>query len=152
MTRIALIAAAAAFSAGLYLFAQSPTSVWDGVYTAGQAKRGHPLYQENCAPCHGDNLEGDARTERSERLTNRAMPPLSGDSFKGNWNGRPLSDLFDKIRKTMPRDDPGKISPEENAAILAYVLQFNQFPAGKKDLPSDPDAMTDIKFEAVKTK
>jgi hypothetical protein len=31
--------------------------------------------------------------------------PLSGDVFKGNWNGQPLSDLFDKIRKTMPRDE-----------------------------------------------
>jgi S-disulfanyl-L-cysteine oxidoreductase SoxD len=141
-----------AVSAGLYaVLAQSPNSVWDGVYSAEQAKRGEALYSQQCAACHGDSLEGNGQTERAQRLERR-LPPLSGDLFKGNWNGRPLSDLFDKIRKTMPRDDPGKISPNENADILAYLLQFNQFPAGKKDLPSEPDALTDILFEAVKGK
>jgi S-disulfanyl-L-cysteine oxidoreductase SoxD len=152
MIRIARIAAVLGASASLFfLFAQAPTSVWDGVYSADQAKHGHQLYQQQCAACHGDNLEGDAQTERAERL-HRAMPPLSGDVFKGNWNGRPLSDLFDKVRKTMPRDDPGTISAKDNADILAFVLQFNQFPAGKKELPPDPDAITDIMFEAVKGK
>ena len=146
MIRAAVMTLAAAF----FLLAQSK-SVWDGVYSGDQAKRGQHLYREQCAACHGENLEGDGHTERAERLA-RAMPPLSGDVFKGNWNGRPLSDLFDKIRKTMPRDDPGSISAQDNADILAYMLQFNQFPAGKNALPSDPGAMTDITFEAVKSK
>lgn len=152
MTRIAKIAGAVIPSAGLFfLLGQSPSSVWDGVYSADQAKHGRALYQQQCAACHGDNLEGDAHTERAERLA-RALPPLSGDVFKGNWNGRPLSDLFDKVRKTMPRDDPGTISAKDNADILAYMLQFNQFPAGKKDLADDPGALTEILFEAVKSK
>lgn len=141
-----------ALSAGLYsALAQSPHSVWDGVYTPEQAKRGEAMYKKDCAACHGDHLEGDGQTERAQNLQ-RMLPPLSGDVFKGNWNGRPLSDLLDKIRKTMPRDDPGTISPKENADILAYMLQFNQFPAGKKELAVDPDALTDIMFEAVKPK
>jgi len=146
------IAGLMAVSAGLYsVLAQAPNSVWDGVYSPEQAKRGETLYTQQCAACHGDNLEGNGQTERAQRLERR-LPPLSGDLFKGNWNGRPLSDLFDKVRKTMPRDDPGKISANENADILAYLLQFNQFPSGKKDLPAEPDAMTDILFEAVKGK
>jgi cytochrome c len=131
--------------------AQAPASVWDGVYTADQAKTGETLYKQECASCHGDNLEGNAQTERAERLE-RVLPPLSGDVFKGNWNGRPLSDLFDKIRRTMPRDDPGKISLKQNADILAYMLKFNEFPAGKTDLPADPSQLTETRFESVKSK
>jgi cytochrome c len=131
--------------------AQAPASVWAGVYTENQAKRGDTLYKQECASCHGDALEGNAQTERAERLA-RVLPPLSGDVFKGNWNNRPLSDLFDKIRRTMPRDEPGKITLKQNADILAYMLKFNEFPAGKAELPADPSLLTETMFEAVKPK
>jgi cytochrome c len=133
------------------LSADEPASVWGGVYTEQQATRGQALYKKDCAACHGDALEGNAQTERAEKLE-RVLPPLSGDVFKGNWNGRPLSDLFDKIRKTMPRDDPGTISLKDNADILAYMLKFNGFPVGKAELPADPSLLTDTLFEAVKPK
>jgi quinoprotein glucose dehydrogenase len=142
----------AVLSGGLYsVLAQSPSSVWDGVYTTAQAQRGEALYTQQCAACHGETLEGDAQTDRAKRLA-RAIPPLSGDVFKGNWNGRPLSDLFDKIRKTMPRDDPGTVSLKDNADILAYILKYNHFPTGSKDLASEPEALTEITFESVKPK
>jgi S-disulfanyl-L-cysteine oxidoreductase SoxD len=131
--------------------AQAPASVWDGVYTDGQAKRGEASYHEHCAPCHGEALEGNGQTDRAQKLE-RMLPPLSGDVFKGNWNGRPLSDLFDKIRKTMPRDDQGKFTPKQTADVVAYLLKFNQFPVGKAELPPDASALTEIQFEAVKPK
>ena len=31
-------------------------SVWNGVYTDEQAKRGEPLYRLRCASCHGDKM------------------------------------------------------------------------------------------------
>jgi len=129
--------------------AQAPASVWDGVYTQDQAKRGEAQYTKQCATCHGDMLEGNGQTERAQRLK-RMLPPLSGDVFMGTWNKRPLSDLFDKIRRTMPRDNPGKITLEQSADILAYMLKFNGFPAGKAELPADPSSLTDTLFEAVK--
>lgn len=131
--------------------AQAPASVWAGVYTDAQAKRGEVIYKQQCAACHGDALEGNGQTERAQRLE-RALPPLSGDVFKGNWNGRPLSDLFDKMKKTMPWDDPGKIDVKQNADVLAYLLKFNQFPSGKAELPADPSLLTETLFEAVKPK
>lgn len=131
--------------------AQAPASVWAGVYTEQQAKRGDALYNKECAACHGDALEGNGQTERAQKLE-RMLPPLSGDVFKGNWNGRPLSDLFDKMKRTMPRDDPGKISLNQNADILAYMLKFNGFPSGKAELPADPSLLTETIFEAVKPK
>jgi hypothetical protein len=39
---------------------------------------------------------------------------------------------------------------EQSADILAYMLNFNGFPAGKAELPADPSALTDTLFEAVK--
>ena len=131
--------------------AQAPASVWAGVYTDPQAKRGEALYKQECATCHGEALEGNGQTERAQRLE-RALPPLSGDVFKGNWNGRPLSDLFDKMKRTMPRDDPGKIGLNQNADILAYMLKFNGFPSGKAELPADASLLTETIFEAVKPK
>ena len=133
------------------LQAQAPASVWDGVYTADQAKRGEAVYNKDCGPCHGDVLEGNGQTERAQKLE-RMLPPLAGDVFKGNWNGRPLSDLFDKIRKTMPRDTQEKIAPKPTADVVAYILKCNQFPAGKNELPADASALTEIQFEAVKPK
>src|SRR5688572_31888871 len=49
----------------------------DGVYTDAQAKRGDVLYKEQCATCHGDNLEGSG-----------PMPPLAGKDFLVNWQGK----------------------------------------------------------------
>ena len=38
--------------------ADGSRSVWDGVYTDEQAKRGAPLYSQYCASCHGAELTG----------------------------------------------------------------------------------------------
>lgn len=133
------------------LLVAAPRSVWDGVYSAGQATRGKAAYQQNCAGCHGDNLDGDGHSERAQ-LFDGAIPPLSGDGFKANWNGHPLSDLFDKVQKQMPRDNPGTVSAKDCTDIVAYMLQFNQFPAGKNDLAADADAMGEITFDVIKPK
>jgi quinoprotein glucose dehydrogenase len=146
------VAALLILSAAIYrLEAQPPASVWDGAYSQAQAQRGETQYKQQCAVCHGDALEGDAQTERGKQL-NRVLPPLSGDVFKGNWNGRPLSDLFDKVSRTMPRDDPGKVSRPDTADIIAFMLKFNGFPAGKAELPPEPSLLTDTMFESVKPK
>lgn len=133
-----------------YLLAPAPRSVWDGVYSADQAARGKVAYKEHCAGCHGDNLDGEGHSDRAQRFD--GVPPLSGDGFKANWNGRALSDLYDKIQKQMPRDNPGSVSATDSTDIVAYMLQFNQFPAGKSDLAADADSMGDITFEVIKPK
>jgi mono/diheme cytochrome c family protein len=126
---------------GMVLYAQVASSVWDGVYSAEQAKRGEVLYGTECASCHGGKLEGKGQA-----------PPLAGGEFTGNWNGMTLGDLFDKMQTSMPADQPGRLSGEQNAAILAYVLSTNKFPAGKTDLPKDAKQLEQIRFEAAKGK
>ena len=40
------------------LLALQSQTVWDGVYTAEQAKRGAEVYANHCASCHGLALTG----------------------------------------------------------------------------------------------
>jgi mono/diheme cytochrome c family protein len=103
--------------------AQAPPTVWDGVYTVEQAQRGGAVYQTNCAPCHGDTLLGA-----------EAAPPLVGDQFNSTWDGVTLTDLFDRIRTTMPQTAPGSLSRVQVGEVLAYILQSGKFPAGDKPL------------------
>jgi S-disulfanyl-L-cysteine oxidoreductase SoxD len=117
-----------------------PRSVWDGVYTEEQAKRGEPLYYHDCSSCHGDQLQGDDNS-----------PALAGTDFVTDWNGLTLGKLFDKIRLTMPRDGPSQVSNPEKADILAYILSVNKFPAGKAELQQG-DALKEIRFEAKPAK
>jgi cytochrome c len=114
-------------------------STWDGVYTEEQSKRGFPLYQRHCSYCHGNLLEG-----------NDESVSLSGDDFLGRWNEIPLSTLYDRIRKDMPMNNVGNLSPQVNADILAYMLSFNEFPAGKVELPPNSQAMQQIQIDYYK--
>jgi S-disulfanyl-L-cysteine oxidoreductase SoxD len=117
-------------------------SVWDGVYTDQQAKRGEPKYRENCADCHGDDLEGDAEA-----------PALSGAMFQTNWEGLPLGSLFQRIRRDMPLNKyVGTLSPSVNADILAYILKVNRFPQGGGELSHAAEILNQIRFESVKPK
>jgi mono/diheme cytochrome c family protein len=131
--------AAAAVLAAVGALAQAPASVWDGVYTEGQAARGVSLYRRECASCHGEALEGAG-----------LFPSLAGDDFKSNWNGKPLGDLFEKMRATMPADHPGKLNRDQNADILAYMLKQNGFPAGSTAIKGDANALKSVRFDAAK--
>lgn len=119
--------------------ASDSRSVWDGVYTDEQARRGEPVYHKECAACHGDSLAGG-----------ESAPPLSGGAFLANWNGLTLGDLFDRIRKTMPQNAPGKLTRQQNADVLAYALSVNKFPAGKAELSKQAEFLKEIRFEANK--
>src|SRR5262249_39065529 len=94
--------------------ASQTRSVWDGVYTKEQAGRGDKLYKNQCAACYGATLSGG-----------EAAPPLAGGEFLSNWNGLSLGDLFERIRVSMPQDHPGRLSREQNAEILSYMLSIN---------------------------
>jgi S-disulfanyl-L-cysteine oxidoreductase SoxD len=118
------------------LLAQAASSTRDGVYSADQAQRGKTSYGTLCSSCHGPDLAGSG-----------PMPPLSGDDFIGNWSGQPLASLFTKIQTTMPATQPGSLTHEQTADIVAYILSANKFPAGKADLPSDADSLKKIQFD-----
>lgn len=115
-------------------------SVWDGVYTEKQAQRGSDLYGPKCAGCHGDDLEGDIVEH----------PALAGGDFMWKWNGSTLAPLFQRIHRDMPINDAGKLTRDQSADLLAYILSMNQLPASLLELPSDPAALGQIRLEATK--
>jgi len=138
---VAGILGAAVFAAFSWkLPAQDTTSsVWDGVYTKAQAARGEALYNSSCASCHGDQLNGG-----------ETAPPLTGGEFMANWNGLTVGQLFERIRTGMPPGAPGSVNRDSKVAIVAYVLSYNSFPAGDRELPHQTEAMNTIKIEAEK--
>src|SRR5216117_1123685 len=85
----------------LTLYAQQPQALNQGVYTPAQATRGQAIYTQQCASCHGDTLGG------------RLAPALAGEDFIANWGKQPLSELFSKIKNTMPRDSAGKLTSQQ---------------------------------------
>jgi mono/diheme cytochrome c family protein len=130
------VAAAAAFGS---VSAQQSKSQWDGVYSAEQAKRGETLYQEKCASCHGPDMAGG-----------EMAPGLSGGDFTANWNDLSLGDLFERMRISMPQNNPGSLSRAQNADVLAFMLSKGGYPAGQAELPSQTEVLNEIKFLAMK--
>jgi mono/diheme cytochrome c family protein len=140
---VAIIAGAAAIGAFSWKLAAQDTSssVWDGVYTQAQADRGKALYNSGCAACHGDQLNGG-----------ETAPALAGGEFLSNWNGQTVGQLFDRIRTSMPPGAPAKVARDAKVDIVAYVLSFNKFPAGDKELPQQTAMMNAISIDAEKPK
>ena len=105
-------------------------SVLEGAFTEAQASRGERTFREVCAACH-DTGE------------------FSGGRFRLSWVGRPVGDLFETISTLMPEADPGSLRPAEYAAIVAYLLQLNDYPAGDADLPANGRALARLELAAL---
>lgn len=102
-------------------------STEDGVYTREQALRGADVYAGNCKSCH---------TPESH----------TGAMFTSKWNGKPLLELYRYVRTAMPKNDPGTLSAEEYADVVAYMLRMNRLPVGDADLQADTTALKGIRI------
>lgn len=94
-------------------FASAQTPVQAG-FTAAQADAGEQIYQQNCATCHLQNLQGAFEA-----------PALTGNNFTGNWQNRNVSELLDLMRRTMPPQAPGSLSESDYSNLGAYLLSRN---------------------------
>src|SRR5687768_12280944 len=112
--RLACLMSALMFAVALGGQTRDARTSLDGVYTEAQAKRGGMLYADNCAACHGAELAGDPYA-----------PPLSGPLFHAKWRDKPVGDLFDYTRLTMPQTFPNSLTREQNADLIAYIFQKN---------------------------
>lgn len=84
----------------------------DGV--AAGTDPGAAIYARKCAACHGAGMAGGD-----------GAPALTGQRFFRKWAGRSLLQLSEKIRVTMPQDDPGTLQADETAALLTTILAAN---------------------------
>lgn len=80
----------------------------EGTYESGKA-----LYQEQCASCHGANMEGVAELGRGPLIG-------PGRTVNAHWPYAPT--LFDYVRRAMPFNAPNSLSDEDVYALCAYIL------------------------------
>jgi mono/diheme cytochrome c family protein len=113
----------------------SGPSISSGVFTAAQAKRGNDAYQASCSGCHGSDL----------RATDAEAVDLTGPAFRAKWTGKNLGERFETIRDTMPLGNGNTLGDKTYMDILAFILQFNDFPAGNQELV--PETAKAIVFE-----
>jgi cytochrome c553 len=78
-------------------------STMAGIYTAAQADMGANTFSSFCSGCHKTSQH-------------------SGDPFKVRWAGKPLFELYDTIKATMPDDNPGTLTAAESIQVVAYLL------------------------------
>lgn len=134
---IRCVALIAAFAAALHAQAPAPTDTKPAspLFTSDQAAAGNPAYAQNCASCHGVNLDDG-----------EFAPPLRSASFIGKYAGKPAADLFTYTSSKMPPGNPGSLGGLVYAQILAYILQQNGLPTGKTQLASNAAALASIKI------
>jgi mono/diheme cytochrome c family protein len=129
-----------AMSVAVAVAVQAPSqSVRDGVYTTGQANAGKSAYIEKCASCHGA-MAG---------ATPDMAPLLNDYVFQDTWKNRSVGELFERIRMTMPQSEPGTLSPQRTAEIVAYILSANELPAGDRPLGDEVEALKQIRMDPV---
>jgi len=118
------------FSAPVAAQAPAPASTLEGVYSREQALRGADLYLGYCRSCH---------TPESH----------NSETFIATWTGKPLAELFEYIRERMPKNDPGILTRQEVADVVAYVLRLNGLPQGTDELPADSTSLARIRFRVA---
>jgi polar amino acid transport system substrate-binding protein len=96
------------------------------LYTADQASKGQLAYYQNCAMCHGPNLDGQPG--------GYSGPALKGADFADPSYDFHVKDIFNFVAKLMPAATPGSLSHEQNVQIMAFLLQQNGYPPGSKEL------------------
>lgn len=70
-------------------------------------------------------------------------------TFKTNWGGYPLADLFSYMMTAMPKNDPGSLTADDNALVLAYLLRMMGMPPGTATLPADSVSLARIQFDTL---
>ena len=116
-------------------------SVWSGVYTVAQGKRGEELHAAACAMCHGPRLNGAGQPE---------MPPspaIARAAFLRKWAGRNVAALLVYVRHTMPPDAPGTFTDQQCIDAIAHMFAVSGMPAGDKELPPDANSLANIVIE-----
>ena len=114
------------------------TATRTALFTDAQVTAGEGLYRQSCAACHGAALTGGT------------APPLTGPTFQASW-GAPrvtLGDLFFIMRTTMPPRASNSLSPQDHAAVFAYILKANGFPSGASTLTAASEQLEVERLQA----
>src|SRR5690606_31054812 len=87
-----------------------------GAQTA-DAERGELVFQEHCTRCH--------------------IPVEIGLRVQGDWLGRSGAEMFQRIRATMPGENPGSLSEQQYLDVTAHVLRMGGAALPARSLPAN---------------
>ena len=107
-------------------------------FTKAQAERGKALFEANCAQCHGADLNGSP-----------GGPPLTGFAFRGRWQPQKGDALLAFMQAKMPPGNPGQLSTQNYADVLAHVLAGNGGKPGAAELPADVKRLAPLSLAAT---
>ncbi|MGA2215775.1 MAG: PQQ-binding-like beta-propeller repeat protein, partial [Bryobacteraceae bacterium] len=93
-------------------------------FTAAQAAEGQSAYAQNCAGCHGVNLDDG-----------EFAPPIKGTAFSEQWGGKAPGELLNYISTKMPPSNAGGLGDAVYLQITAFILQSNGVSLTAKNLP-----------------
>src|SRR5579863_6255834 len=125
LSRIAICGAMTALGISVVV-AAAQQATGPGPFTPAQANAGRAIYQATCTSCHLPNMQGTFEA-----------PPLAGANFMNTWRNRPTSDLFTRIRNTMPISNPGSLSDQDAVDLVAFILQSNGATSGTQALTAE---------------
>jgi mono/diheme cytochrome c family protein len=93
-------------------YSEKPSrSTGSAPYTTQQVAEGAAVYASECAACHGASLQG------------MSAPALTGPSF--GHSHLTAAQLRTVVTQTMPLIAPGTLKPDEYAAVMAYLLNYD---------------------------
>jgi cytochrome c len=91
---------------------------------SGDAIRGRTVYDQKCAECHGQHLEGQSGKYPALAGGAGSLKSLSPLKTVGSYWPYPTT-LFDYIRRAMPYDHPRSLSNDDVYSVSAYILFVN---------------------------
>src|SRR5438094_5570814 len=94
---------------------------------SGDAARGAKVYADQCAACHGSQLEGNpAKGIGGDKLIGGRGTLASSTPVKTVSSYWPYATtLFDYIRRAMPLTNPQSLQNDEDYAVVAYILSID---------------------------
>jgi len=89
---------------------------------SGSVADGEAIYAEQCAACHGEDLEGIGDTGGAALIGGRGTigTPETKKTVESYWPY--ASTLFDYVKRAMPFNAPGSLSDDDIYAVSAYIL------------------------------
>jgi mono/diheme cytochrome c family protein len=111
---------AALATAGLLAIGGIASATTTLSYTVQQADAGRNDYLQNCAECHGGELEGNF------------APGLAGPNARDQWESPQY--VYGYFSVAMPHGHPGQLTQQQYVDIMAYLLHEHARPAGTRPL------------------
>jgi mono/diheme cytochrome c family protein len=116
-------------------------TIWSGVYTEEQARRGEQVYKSECSYCHRDDLAGGFLDDGVGRAAALAGPRAFGSSLAERWKDLTVVDMVATIAATMPEQKPASLTVQAYVDVVSYLFSKNNIPAGSVELPVDVETL-----------